>query len=217
MNRSLKMRIASGILSAWSSQVCASGRPAENTHVPRLCIHLYNLANASAGTLDRATKEAARILASAGVETIWQQGPADAPEANISDQSAASPGSRDTRNYLVVKILQRFPDHSIPGALGYSLPDARFGPHVHIFYNRVERVSEWGDVDLATMLGHAMAHEVGHVLLGSTEHSHDGIMKGCWGRADFQKAAKGYMAFTPVQGKAIHKRAALRLKAQIGE
>jgi hypothetical protein len=122
-------------------------------------------------------------------------------------------GSRepDARDYLVVKILQRFPDHSLSGVLGFSLPGARFGPHVNIFYNRIERVIASGDVDLGTMLGHVMAHEIGHVLLGSTEHAPDGIMKESWGRADYQKAAKGYMVFTSLQGKVIRERAALRV------
>jgi hypothetical protein len=215
MNGSLKMRLALGILLTCNSQSYAIGRPAEKVRAPRLCIHVYNLANVSFRTLDQATKEAARILATAGVEIVWQQSPADTREANISDQSAAvSQVSRepDVRDYLVVKIIRRFPDHSLPGALGYSLPDARFGQHAEIFYNRVERVSASGDIDLATMLGHAMAHEIGHVLLGSTEHSPDGIMKARWGKADYQKAAKGYMEFMPLQGKVIRERASIRLK-----
>jgi hypothetical protein len=67
------------------------------------------------------------------------------------------------------------------------------------------------------MLGHAMAHEIGHVLLGSTEHSPDGIMKARWSTTDYQKAAKGYMKFTPLQCNVIRERASRRLMAQLGE
>ncbi|MBV8553269.1 MAG: hypothetical protein JOY54_18375 [Acidobacteriaceae bacterium] len=219
MKSSLKIRLAFGMLSAASWQPYAYSRPAVEVQPLRLNIHLYNQSGASPRTLDQAMKEAARILAATGMKIVWQSGPADAPEANISDQHAAGSqsGKPDVRDYLVVKILRSFPDSSLPGALGYSLPDARFGSHAMIFYNRIERVTASGDIDLATMLGHAMAHEIGHVLLGSTEHSPDGIMKARWGRADYQNAAKGYIKFTPLQCKAIRERAAIRLSGKSGE
>ncbi len=213
MKSSLKIRLALGVLSAANWHSYAFSRPAEEAQPLRLSIHVYNLSPASPRTLDQATKEAARILAGAGVEIVWQPGPADAAEANITDQHAGSQSHEpDHRHYLVLKILRGFPDCCLPGVLGYSLPDARFGSHAIIFYNRVERASASGDIDLATMLGHAMAHEIGHVLLGSTEHSVDGIMKARWGSADYQKAAKGCMRFTPSQCKVIRERTSIRLQ-----
>jgi hypothetical protein len=67
------------------------------------------------------------------------------------------------------------------------------------------------------MLGHAMAHEIGHVLLGSMERSPDGIMKARWGGSGYRKAGKGYMIFMPPQCKAIRERASLRLKSHASE
>ena len=51
-----------------------------------------------------------------------------------------------------------------------------------------------------------MAHEIGHVLLGTTEHSADGVMKARWGKPDYQRAAMGFMEFTPSQRGAIRGR-----------
>jgi hypothetical protein len=66
----------------------------------RLGIHLYDLANISPQTLDEAAREAARVLATAGVEVVWQRGPADSAEAHASDQTEQSPLSRlDTSYY----------------------------------------------------------------------------------------------------------------------
>jgi hypothetical protein len=86
MNRSLKMQLALGILSAsWQAYARPSLAPAWP-----LGIHLYDLANISPHTLDEAAREAAGVLATAGVEVVWQRLPADSPEAHASDQTASA-------------------------------------------------------------------------------------------------------------------------------
>jgi hypothetical protein len=42
-----------------------------------LCIRVYNLADIPSGALDHASKEAAGILTSAGVPTVWEQASPD--------------------------------------------------------------------------------------------------------------------------------------------
>ena len=210
MNRSLKIQLALGILSAsWQ----AYARPAVAQAQP-LGIHLYDLANISPHTLDEAAREAARVLATAGVEVVWQQLPADSPEAHASDQTASAAvwrQPRDTRDYLVVRIVRGFPARALPGALGFSLPDAKAGAHATVFYDRIEALGQSGEIGVSVLLGHAMAHEIGHVLLGTTEHSPDGIMKARWGKPDYQRAAMGFLGFTPQQRATIRERLLKRL------
>jgi hypothetical protein len=218
MKRSLKMQLALGILSAASVQLYAAGRPSNGAERHSVAIHVYDLAGVSARDLHEATDEAGRILATAGVEAVWQFGDADAPEAHQVDSHAATPGAqnqpRDTRGYLVLRMVRDFPERALPGALGISFPDALAGVHATIFYDRIERVSKTGDVTLSAMLGHAMAHELGHVLLGNTEHSPAGIMKARWGKADYQRASMGLMTFNSLERDAIQKRAEVRSSAQ---
>ena len=78
-----------------------------------------------------------------------------------------------------------------------------------VFYDRIERFKDSSEIDLATVLGHAIAHEIGHVLLGTTAHSPAGIMKARWSQADFQVAALRGMKFTSLQREEIlrHQRA----------
>jgi len=210
MNRSLKMQLALGILAAgWQAYARPAAAPAL-----RLSIHLYDLANISPHTLDEAAREAARVLATAGVEVVWQRGPAGSPEAHASEQTASTAAWRqtpDTRDYLVVRILRSFPDRALPGALGYSLPDAKAGAQATVFYDRIEPLGQSGAISVSALLGHAMAHEIGHVLLGTTEHSPDGIMKARWGKPDYQRAAMGFLEFTPSQRAAIRERLLTRL------
>ncbi|MGA7415865.1 MAG: hypothetical protein WBW33_35665 [Bryobacteraceae bacterium] len=218
MKRYLKSQLALGILFAAGCELYAAGRQSNGVDRQPVAVHVYDLAGVSAKDLHEATEEAGRILATAGMEAVWQFGAADAPEAHEVDSHAAAPGARnqprDTRDYLVLRMVRDFPERALPGALGISFPDARSGVHATIFYDRFERVSKTGDVALATMLGHAMAHELGHVLLGNTEHSAAGIMKARWGRADYRQAGMGLMTFSAQEREAIQKRAAVRLSAR---
>jgi hypothetical protein len=48
----------------------------------------------------------------------------------------------------------------------------------------------------AIILGHAMAHELGHLLLGTNSHSSDGLMRAQWNRGDLAEAARGNLLFS---------------------
>ena len=170
-------------------------------------MHLYNLAAISSSTLDRAMQDAARVLATAGINTVcWHVLP-DAPEAHTLHTSPPPTWRKnrqaDSRSYLVTVIVPYVPVDYFPDALGYALPDAEVGVSAMIFFDRIEQFRASGEVDLPTLLGHAMAHEIGHVLLGTTEHSTAGIMKARWSKADFQGAGLKVMNFTTMQREEI--------------
>lgn len=193
----MENRLASRLGISLIMTVVAVG--AQSPEIP-LNIHLYNLAGVSSRTLNHAKEDAARVLATAGVNVVYSRVPADAPEAHTVDQSVP-PTRRESRGYLVVTIARGFPVNYLPGALGYALPNVEIGVNATIFYDRIERFKESAEIemDLPTLLGHAMAHEIGHVLLGTTEHSTTGIMKARWSKADFQVAGLRFMNFTPLQ------------------
>jgi hypothetical protein len=53
------------------------------------------------------------------------------------------------------------------------------------------------------MLGHVMAHELGHLLLPHGAHSVVGVMRPAWDRAQAKGALEGTMTFTPDQAELI--------------
>jgi hypothetical protein len=59
--------------------------------------------------------------------------------------------------------------------VGFGVSGGRFA---NIMFARVERLAKMTSTDLATVLGHAIAHEIGHLLLPPNAHSSGGIMKG---------------------------------------
>ncbi len=83
------------------------------------------------------------------------------------------------------------------------------------FYHRVERIarthlntSNWrgaSGVDAAILLAHAMAHEIGHLLLPDG-HSASGLMRADWSADDLHDAVRGELNFTPEQADVIRAR-----------
>jgi Zn-dependent peptidase ImmA (M78 family) len=55
-----------------------------------------------------------------------------------------------------------------------------------------------------------MAHEIGHVLLGTTEHCRGGIMKATWSKTDFQVSQRATAEFTAGQYAAIRTRISIQ-------
>jgi hypothetical protein len=87
-------------------------------------------------------------------------------------------------------------------ALGSALsclPD-QAGCSAEVFY---QRVADWArqmeNISVYQLLGHAMAHEIGHLLLGANSHSRNGIMRPQWNPRDLAVIARASMYFTPEQ------------------
>jgi len=220
MHTLLRLRLAWGILAVFSSQGFAHPRPPEAIPGQPLTIRVYSPADVSPRTLNHAMQDAARILSTAGVEPIWQRGPIGARESQVVDLTVPAAGKGpefQSRGYIVVVIVRGVPAKCFPGALGYALPQAQIGANATIFYDRIERLTEPGVIDLATALGLAMAHEIGHVLLGSTEHTRKGIMKAVWSEDDFRTSPLGALAFTASQCAAIQKRLSVQEAARSRE
>jgi hypothetical protein len=53
------------------------------------------------------------------------------------------------------------------------------------------------------MLGHLMAHELGHLLLGVRSHSASGIMHVPWQKKELEIIAQGSMLFTPWEAQTM--------------
>jgi hypothetical protein len=56
-----------------------------------------------------------------------------------------------------------------------------------------------------------MAHEIGHMLLGSHAHAISGIMRGHWESSELHQIAMGTLLFLPLQEQRM------RLRARSGE
>ena len=110
---------------------------------------------------------------------------------------------------FVIKVIAKLAGDKVrnPKVVGIApgTREAR-GRLAYIFYERIRVYSGELGFDTAQMLGHVMAHELGHLLLPYGSHSIAGIMRGEWDRSQVALAASGTLRFTPVQVDLIRAR-----------
>ena len=83
-----------------------------------------------------------------------------------------------------------------------------------IFYQRVLDLARTGYIYEQEILAAAMAHEIGHLLLGSNSHSSTGIMRAKWNRDELELARLRRLLFTPDQSKLIRANVLARVQTR---
>jgi hypothetical protein len=165
---------------------------------PNIRVRVDNYTQASSGTIARAEREAARILSEAGLQTVWVDCPVGHSLSAAQDpcQEPLEPAD------LVLRIL--------PNATGNKFQDTVFGFAVQpvlasVYYDYPARLarSDNAKSELHVVLGCVIAHELGHLLLGSNSHSSSGIMQPRWERKQVREAMTGGLLFNPAQAKSI--------------
>ena len=82
-------------------------------------------------------------------------------------------------------------------ALGFSAPGTRVAS---IAYPRVEQLARGGGPAVGLLLGHVVAHELGHLLLRQATHSPTGLMRAT---LDIALAQQGRLLLTSDESEAI--------------
>lgn len=218
----LTIALAAGIL--LPGVQTAAGRSGRSQVEPgwKFCVHVYDSAAVSPGTLASAVKLGGSVLAAAGIPTEWQtNAAARAVDSKTRRPSVYAPGTLDRHSCLILSIVRGASPDASAEALGFVMPDRLSSASITIFYDRIERIEMRGvsgSASLVQILGYAMVHEIGHVLLGSTQHSANGIMRGPWTQLEFERMAKGWLGFTTQQSAVMRqkafKRASLQQSAQ---
>jgi hypothetical protein len=81
------------------------------------------------------------------------------------------------------------------------------GEYADVFFDSIQRLQdEETQVSQAQILGYVIAHELGHLLLGSNAHSSLGVMRPHWSRTELQSISMGRLSFTADQGRQIYER-----------
>jgi hypothetical protein len=75
------------------------------------------------------------------------------------------------------------------------------GCYSNVYYDRAIGLHTDWNVGVADILGAVMAHELGHLLLGSNSHTPSGIMRGHWQSEELHRLVRGGLLFTPDQGQ----------------
>jgi len=172
-----------------------------------ITVLVYNYAEVSPGTLASAEREAFKILGAAGVQVVWldcleKPSGLEANELCQRGWSAQTPGVR----LLSGHVTSMYEDREFGFAAIPVLATVNY-----------QRIAAWYGRDdardvLPIMLGCAMAHELGHLLLRDPGHSTIGIMQPQLGQEQMRQALTARLRFTAQQAKLIRERA-LTLRA----
>jgi hypothetical protein len=152
--------------------------------------------------LNKAINEATWIFFKAGIQLWWTRCealpvrvPGD-PCLETSSVAAVSLG-----------ILASAPAGISPNALGFAFPRSGAGNHAAVIHGRVREfaVANCKRSNWQQILAYAMAHEIGHLLLRSQEHSRTGIMRGQWNGADLRAMEQQRLLFGAMETAALRR------------
>jgi len=171
---------------------------------PRVHLSVFNDAGIPADTLAQAATRATAILAQSGVELDWlncgRPDPADFSPPTTPCSVVAWP------HHLSVRIVPR--GRSIGADIfGQAfLDDVGRGAYSNVYYNNLAANREHAQLSDGDMLGFVIAHEVGHLLLGSNSHSPSGLMQARWDSSALHSALHNTLFFTPAQSATLRSR-----------
>ena len=166
----------------------------------RVTVRVYDTTGLEPRLQAAALAVAGEALASASAEVAWK--PCD---ARIPGQDCDGP----PRNELVVRIVRSTAEqHGKQLPLGDAFVDTGSGAAVlaTIYVDRVARVAHVAGMHTATLLGYAIAHELGHLLLASSTHSIEGLMRAMWREDELRSPRAADWRFTDQERAAIRGR-----------
>ncbi len=168
---------------------------------PRLAVTLrvVNEGGVPPSHLVAAEKEAVRVFHQSGIDLIWL---------------ACEPGSAESVSgpaEFWVRIVTRRPSAASADMLGftelYEHQDERQGSGSSgIYYPAAVELARRGLAPIGAILGAAIAHEVGHLLLGANAHFYYGVMFAHWGRPEFERIAASELNFAPEQARLLREK-----------
>ncbi len=183
---------------------------------PGLVVRTYNNDKVSSRDLAAALDLADSIFTDAGVSVLWI-------ECGVSDRQPSAPSERCNqpvdRNEVVLRIQTTGPvDAGRYASLGASLVSGHAGDaplFSTVFANRVASMARESSADATRVLGYAIAHEVGHLLLNDPHHPGAGLMRAVWSRFELQRNRPADWTFLSEEAETMRHALASRTAADL--
>ena len=203
MHREFKTILAALIALTSSARLGSAQTYAEN---PQVSVSVYDDASVPSETLARAEARAANIFRQVGLDVNWLSCTAkDNVDCNVGQNETTGP------DHLVLRIIPTAARETSDTAFGIAyLGSDGSGRYGDVFWERARALQGNSKVDVAFLLGSVMAHEMGHLLLGSNAHAVSGIMRAHWEASDLRGISMNSVLFLPGQGKRMRERVSRR-------
>jgi hypothetical protein len=161
-----------------------------------LTVALFNDAHVPPTVLVGAQETASYIFAKSGIDIRWML--CGREDESPEERNACSQPEFPDR--LDMHIVNGCP-HLASSVFGISyLSPEGIGTQADVFYLKVAAFRQLS-AELSTLLGYAMAHELGHLLLGLNSHSPTGLMRADWRAKELTFMAQGGLIFSDEQAQ----------------
>jgi len=156
-----------------------------------VAIELYIAAGVQPEALRRTLARVDRIFAGTSISLRWQ---------GCEEKCGTVEGA-----FGIGLTASRTAAPESASALGYAMLGPGDGRRAVVLIPRVTWHADRAGVPLEIVLAHAIAHELGHVLMRSARHA-PGIMEAHWGRETSRRMMQGTLGFCPAQAAAMRHR-----------
>jgi len=158
-----------------------------------LVVRIYNYAGLPASDLAAAEAVAKSIFENAAISTEW----------TVCRVHGSTEGARCENplgdDEIIIRLIESSAEvRKGPISLGQSLVEtgSSRGVLATVDPRLTRQIAEQSEVDASTVLGRAMAHEMGHLLLASTGHPETGLMRALWSQAELRANRSADWAFS---------------------
>jgi hypothetical protein len=175
--------------------LCPNPLQAQVRDERELIVRVYDTFGFAGQDMIAAQHTAAEILARSGVSLQWRTCRTTAGPSRAAPDTCATTLHHTE---VMVRIVTGADESSGTVALGYSLMDVptHSGTLSTVYGDRVRHLARDAGIKPTVLLGHAMAHELGHLLLGSREHAHEGLMRAHWLHTEMRRHSARDWQFT---------------------
>jgi hypothetical protein len=184
---------------------------------PMLRVRVNNYTQASRLIIAKAEREAGRILGEAGLRVVWLDCPMEHyGGAHVPQNPCLEPLEATD---IVLRVLSERTQNKFQDTVfGFAVVPIFASVYYDYALRSAKRDND--EFEVPVILGCVIAHELGHLLVGSNSHSGSGVMQPKWGRKQVNQALTGGLLFTHEQSKRIQaeveKRTSVRTLASIG-
>jgi hypothetical protein len=166
-----------------------------------VAVHVTDAAHLSPWDLATAQAHATDAYRAAGLDIVWSSAPwvprpePDAGAPSIEVRLAILPRDMADKKCRAARLAEGVMGTAVSGA------EAANGRIAYVFYDRIAQVARSQNTPMVRGLGHIIAHEVGHLLLGENSHADQGLMRPNWNPRE-----SGLQTFTASQVQSIRHR-----------
>jgi hypothetical protein len=169
-----------------------------------LVVRIYGVSTPHAAEMLTAERVAGTILRDAGVQVRWKECRPERQAEDGCDRPLLD-------NEVALRLVEaEAPEH---GAMGVSVIDplTRRGSLATLYLPTIRSLSTASRFDFGVLLGRTAAHEIGHLLFGTSAHHSQGLMRPHWSPSLLQHDGGRLWTFSRGEAEELRRNLTIRV------